>query len=221
MNDTISVLMPVYNREQFLERAVNSILEQAYTNWKLFIYDDGSSDKTTDIIAKLIYQDSRIYAIYGGHNKGVAFARNRLLEHCPTKYACWLDSDDTIHPQRIEKQVAVINNNLVFCGWENFQKKQKGTTLGFATLMFPVDLSIRFKETMQWGGEDWHWIERMRLKYGETLVEDILYYINFHGDRIGTWKRKIDKDWGGKYELKDIEGLTYEEVIKKYKEENQ
>lgn len=222
MQPKISVLMPVFNREDFIERSIQSILDQTYINFELLIYDDGSTDNTRQIIEKLSQRDNRIKYYYCAENRGVGYGRNFLLKVCDTKYACWMDSDDISHPERLELQSKLINPNiLIFATWENLQKKQPGTTLGFATLMFPVNKTIRFNENMQFGGEDWDWIGKMRENLdGYQCVNKVLYSIDFHGNRIGSWKRKIDKEWGGKYDLKDIEHLSYEEVIEKYKKEN-
>jgi len=219
-NEKISVLIPVYNRKVFLPRAILSILNQTYQNFEILIYDDGSSDGTFEIAENFTNSDNRIKLYFGRKNQGIGYARNQLLKICRTKYAIWMDSDDISHPERIELQLKeMTEDKLVFCTWEDLAKKKAGTTKGFASLLFPVRKDITFDETMMFGGEDWDWIERMREIYPETLVKKVLYSIDFHGNRIGTWKRKIDKEWKGEYNLEDIKHLSYEEVINKYKEE--
>ena len=221
--EKISVLMPVYNRENFIERSVNSILNQTYKNLEILIYNDGSTDNSVNIIKKLMLNDDRIKLLDlkdGQVNKGVGYARNTLLMLCETKYACWMDSDDVAHPERIELQMkAMTQDQLVYCTWENLKNKTPGTTRGFATLMFPVNNEILFPENMKFGAEDAMWREEMEKVYPATDVNKVLYSIDFHGDRIGTWKRKIDKEWGGKYNLKNIENLSYEEAINKFNKE--
>lgn len=220
MSELISVLMPCYNREKFLHRAILSILNQSYENLQLIIYDDGSTDKSTDIIRKFMQDDKRIKLISGKKNLGVGYARNLLLAHCNTKYACWQDSDDVSSPDRIELQSKELKDfDLVFGTWDHLGKDKKGTTKGFATLMFPVDKNIWFNPDMQWGGEDWDWIERMRKKYlREHEIPKVLYSIDFHDNRIGSWKRKLCKEWGGIYTEEDLKGLTYSQAIKKFEE---
>lgn len=222
MNETISVLIPVFNRENFIERSIQSILNQSYHNLEIIIYDDGSDDGTKGILADMM-KNPKIIVITGGNNHGVGYARNRLLCLCITKYAIWQDSDDISHPKRIELQVEQMRRlkgpNLCYCGWENLNNKKPGTTRGFATLLFPVDKSIKFPENIKFGGEDARWREEMEKIYCTTDVNKVLYSIDFHNNRIGSWKRKIDKDWNGKYDLKDIEHLSYAEAIEKYKEE--
>lgn len=94
MSECISVLIPMYNRELFIEKSLNSILNQTFTNLDIIIYDDGSHDNSVNIVRKMMVNDRRIRLIEGGINKGVGYARNRLLEVCNTKYAIFHDSDD-------------------------------------------------------------------------------------------------------------------------------
>ena len=223
MSEKISVLMPVYNREDFIERSVKSILNQSYGNLELIIYDDGSTDKTREIAIKLKEEDDRIRIIYSesGKNQGVGHARNMLLWVCETRYAIWQDSDDISASKRIEKQLnMMIKPRMIYATWENLKTKQVGSTRGFATLMFPVNKEILFPENMKFGAEDAVWREKMEKYYETSDINEVLYSIDFHGDRIGSWKRKIDKEWGGKYDLKDIENLSYEEAIEKFKKES-
>lgn len=219
MSEKISVLIPVFNRENFIVRSVQSILAQSYENIEIVIYNDGSTDKTASLLS-LMTVHPQIKIIGGSKNRGVGYARNKLLDACNTRYAIWMDSDDISHPERIEQQFKKMNEDkLVYCTWENLKTKIAGTTRGFATLMFPVNKLIRFPENMNFGGEDARWRSDMEKVYCTTDVNKVLYSIDFHGNRIGSWKRKIDKDWGGKWNLKDIENLSYEEAIEKFKRE--
>ena len=132
-----------------------------------------------------------------------------------------MDSDDISVNDRIELQLKEMKKDkLVFCTWENLSQKKPGTTKGFATLMFPIRKEILFDETIQWGGEDWLWIKEMRKLYSEVLINKVLYSIDFHNNRIGSWKRKLCKDWGGIYTSEELEGLTYSQALKKYQERN-
>lgn len=219
--EKISILIPTYNRINFLPRSINSILNQTHQNIELIIYDDGSSDGTLEFCEQLRITNTKIRFITCGKNKGVGYARNRLLEACNTKYAIWMDSDDISAPDRIELQLKeMTEDKMVYCTWENLKKKTPGTTRGFATLLFPVNKDVLFPEDMLFGGEDQCWRDEMEKVYPTADVDQVLYSIDFHGDRIGTNKRKIDKEWGGAYDLKDLKGLSYEECINKYKKEH-
>ena len=102
MNEIISVLIPTFNREKYIKECIESILQQTYQNFKIIIYDDGSRDNTVAKIREI--KDPRII-IYGDKvNRGVSYARNKLLEFCDTEIACWQDSDDLSHCLRLELQ---------------------------------------------------------------------------------------------------------------------
>lgn len=223
MTEKISVLIPVFNREEYIEESVRSILNQTYYNLEIIIYDDGSTDSSINIIENLMKEDKRIRLIKGFTNKGVGHARNELINACKTKYACWHDSDDVSLPKRIELQ-SQFRNKLVFTNWvwlhyikNKWQIRLKNSDKpGFATLLFPVDKNIKFDVHKVMGGEDWDWINRMREKYKEGIVEEVLYHIRFHNDRIGFWKRKTKLN--KKFPQHLINILTYKEILEYYKE---
>ena len=88
----VSIIMPVYNREDIVETAINSILKQSYTNFELIIVDDGSVDNTINIIKNI--SDKRVKLIECEKNQGSSAARNIGLKHAIGKYICYLDSDN-------------------------------------------------------------------------------------------------------------------------------
>ncbi len=222
MNDTISVLIPMFNREKFIYEAVMSILKQTYKELDIIIYDDSSTDGSIDIVKKLMKDDNRIRLIEGKENKGVGHARNELLKGCNTAYACWQDSDDIAHKNRIEIQAQIKESGLIFTKWvwlipigtQWMERIKNSNTKGFATLMFPVDKEILFDSTKILGGEDWLWISAMREKYSEEEVDTLLYYVRSHEDRIGSWKRKtrFNEEFP-----KEILKKSYKEIIEYYK----
>ena len=223
MTEKIGVLIPTFNREKYIEISINSILQQTYSNLEIIIYDDGSNDNTIPIIKKLMKQDKRIILIEGKINKGVSYARNRLLEKCTTKYACWHDSDDISHGDRISLQYHEMkkHDKLIFTKWCWLHAHKGGwvkrystaTAKAFATLLFPIEKKITFNEILKVGGEDWDWIKKMKEKYFEVDVSKVLYYVRYHEDRIGTWKRKLRKSLPKELLTK----LSYKELIEYYK----
>lgn len=105
----VSVLMPAYNREHYIEDSIQSILDQTYTNFELIILNDGSSDKTLEKIAS--FKDSRIRLLQNDQNRGIAFSRNRLLQEAKGKFLALLDSDDISFPERLEVQLDFLKKN--------------------------------------------------------------------------------------------------------------
>lgn len=104
----ISVLMPVYNGEKFLVEAIDSILNQTFRDFEFIIVNDGSTDRTVEIIES--YNDQRIKLI-NRENGGVSAALNTGLENAKGKYIVRMDADDISHLDRIEKQYDFIKNN--------------------------------------------------------------------------------------------------------------
>ncbi len=100
----VSVIIPVYNSEQYVEQCVLSVVQQTYPNLQILIIDDGSTDHSLDICQRLGERDSRIQ-IFCQENKGVSSARNKGIDQAEGDYLFFLDSDDSIHPLLIEEGV--------------------------------------------------------------------------------------------------------------------
>ena len=96
MNELISVIVPVYNVEKYLRKAVQSIQNQSYKNLEIMLINDGSTDSSGDICDELAASDSRIVVIHK-KNGGVSTARNEAQKLAKGKYVINVDSDDYIH----------------------------------------------------------------------------------------------------------------------------
>lgn len=224
MNEKISILIPVYNREKYIAEAIVSVQGQTYENTKIFVYDDGSEDNTVSIVKNFCVKDDRICLIEGKENKGVSYARNCLLEVCDTKYACWQDSDDLSNVNRLKYQIDVFNSfaSLVLAGYRIFRNVTKVNIneepINFvkrsnarASLLFPVNKSVRFIESKILGGEDIAWFNCMRKQYRVVIVPKVLYYVRFHSDRIGWLKWRM-KGTPRKF----IKNKSYKELAEMY-----
>lgn len=112
----VSVIMPVYNCEKYIQEAVESILNQTYTNFELLIIDDCSTDKTVSIINN--FKDPRIKLNVKEKNTGYTNSLNYGLTIAIGKYIARMDGDDISLPERFEKQVSFLeeNQDVVLCG---------------------------------------------------------------------------------------------------------
>ncbi len=112
----ISVLLPVFNAEGYIERAIESILAQTYDNFELLVINDGSTDGTKALVEK--YKDPRIVFIDLPENVGLINALNNGLDLAKRKYIARMDADDVCLPTRFEKQIAFLeaNPDYVACG---------------------------------------------------------------------------------------------------------
>lgn len=118
MNTVISVVMSVYNAEKYLDEALQSILNQ---NFEFIIINDGSTDKSLEIIEKYKYQDTRIVLI-SRENRGLIASLNEGIELAKGKYIARMDADDISLPNRFEEQLKIMENDkeIVVCGsWIN------------------------------------------------------------------------------------------------------
>lgn len=112
----VTVLMPVYNCELYIKEAIDSILNQTYTNFELLIIDDASTDKTVELIKKCL--DVRINLIQKPVNKGLTDSLNHGLKIAKGKYIARMDGDDISLPERFAKQILFLEENqeVILCG---------------------------------------------------------------------------------------------------------
>lgn len=103
----ISIIMPVYNSEAYLQDAIDSILDQTYTNIELLLLDDGSTDQSIEIIQKSVLRDRRIRALYLDH-RGLVPTLNHGIAEAKADIVARMDSDDIALPDRIEQQVQYL-----------------------------------------------------------------------------------------------------------------
>ena len=110
-NPKISVVMSTYNRQNFLPRAIDSVLNQTFSDFEFIITNDGSSDDTANILKKYAKQDSRIKILTNEQNKGLIYSLNRGLDAARGKYIARMDDDDISLGQRFEKQYQFMEKN--------------------------------------------------------------------------------------------------------------
>jgi glycosyltransferase involved in cell wall biosynthesis len=108
----VSIVMPVFNAEQYIQQAIESILHQTLQDWELIIVDDGSSDKTSKIIHTLT--DKRIKLVTNEQNLGIIDSLNKGVLNASGKYIARMDADDISLPTRLETQVNFLEANPHF-----------------------------------------------------------------------------------------------------------
>lgn len=131
MHDLISVVVPIYNTELYLDRCINSIVNQTYKNLEIILVDDGSPDKCPDICDEWAKRDSRIKVIHK-KNQGQGIARNIGIENATGDYICFFDSDDYVSNELVSSCVEEINKNhpdVVTYGFYCIDNKNKIETI--------------------------------------------------------------------------------------------
>lgn len=107
----ITVGIPFYNSESFLEDAINSVVNQVYTNWELILVDDGSNDSSLKIAKSYESNDKRIQVLSDGKNNGLPARLNQLSQLATGIYYARMDADDMMHPERLTIQITYLMRN--------------------------------------------------------------------------------------------------------------
>ncbi|WP_159474345.1 glycosyltransferase [Dyadobacter sp. 3J3] len=126
----VTIGMPVFNGEDFIEMAVNSILNQTFKNFELIIADDGSTDSTYEILKS--FNDDRIVIIKDGKNMKAPYRLNQMVSIARGKYFARMDADDVMFPDRIKIQVNEFeNHNIDLLHGDAISINNNGNVLGY------------------------------------------------------------------------------------------
>lgn len=232
---TVSVLMPVYNGEKYIRKAIDSVLGQTFQNFELVIINDGSTDGSIDIIKS--YNNNRIKLFHNDKNRGLIYTLNYGLEKCRGKYIARLDCDDISKPNRLEKQYQFMieNPDIVLCGtWaeiidENGKTaEERKTEINNLMLKFRLfkgnpftHSSIFFKKDtiIELGGynekyihaEDYEMYTRIVEKYPVAVLPEILTEYRIHDKSITQDKDQYD------FRVSILDKIQYKFINKYFK----
>lgn len=204
-NPLVSVIIPVYNMEEYLAEAVDSVLASTYPNIEVLIIDDGSTDHSSEIAQIYSRKDPRAH-FYSQSNKGVSAARNLGLQKAKGEFVLPVDADNKIAPDFIEKavnifqnqpHVKVVNCEIMLFGEKNGIKKQKKYKKSLLARKNIIDACAMYRraDALKIGGyneeiigrEDWEFWISMLKNGGEVyhLPEVGVYYrIRQHSKRV-------------------------------------
>lgn len=181
----VSVIIPVYHVENYLDNCVRSIVTQAYSNLEIILVDDGSDDSCPQKCDSWAEKDKRIKVIHK-INGGLSDARNAGLDIAQGEYIAFVDSDDFVHPDYVKRLVAIISQkdcDIAICGFEKFvdglDVPQKETS-GVVKYLNPKDCYVH---TDAYFDVAWNKL------YRRTVIGDVRYpYQKFHEDIYTTYK---------------------------------
>ncbi|MCM1115407.1 MAG: glycosyltransferase family 2 protein [Clostridium sp.] len=142
----ISVILPAFNREKFIEDSIASVLNQTYSDFELLVVDDGSEDSTVEIVERLMNKDRRIKLIKASH-QGVSAARNLAIDNANGEFIFFVDSDDFIHPDLLKTlmdKMADKDINMAFCRYMQLDEQQMQEVINSPAL--PVNKNPHFEE---------------------------------------------------------------------------
>lgn len=198
IKDRVSVIIPVFNAEKYLETTLQSVFVQTYKNIEIVLVDDCSTDKTAKVIAKYKINHPEIVYHLQNKNMGAGVARNKALELASGQYVAFLDSDDLWLPEKIEKQILLMKEKhspfsytaieMIDSEGNIVKRKRKireccdyeyllhNTIIATSSVIIDRVLLGDFKMSLRRGGQDYAtWLSLLRsgiVAYGinETLV---------------------------------------------------
>lgn len=197
----ISIVVPVYNGEKYIERCVNSILAQTYLKWELILIDNGSTDNSYDVCKKYAHIDERIFVLHQHRNQGVSVARNLGKEKVNGEFITFIDADDCIKPDYLENLINIQKKeeaDMVICGYKTFTDGGETAFLQKENKNYPVkryDLEHYLQQYLLEGnthcwGVLYHkeLLEEVTFPKGITIGEDLLFLIDaaFKAKRIAV-----------------------------------
>ena len=118
----VSIIIPIYNKEKYLSRCLDSVINQSYINIEIICINDGSTDNSFNIVKKYQKEDKRIILIEQ-ENKGVSTARNKGIEISTGKYILFVDADDALETNAVETYLQYNNFDLVISGFYEITEK--------------------------------------------------------------------------------------------------
>ena len=203
MNETVSLVVPVYHAENYIRETMDSVRAQTYKDWELLLVVDGREDPTIDVIEHYMKekQEARIRLLIQESNKGAALARNRGVQEAKGRYIAYLDADDLWKPEKLTRELAFLEKEqaaFVFTGYEfadesavglgkvvqvpkklTYKEALKNTTIFTSTVLFDTEkIPKAMLEMPNMRSEDtalwWKVLRNGYDAYG--LNENLVYY---------------------------------------------
>lgn len=216
-NPAVSIVLPTYNREHIIARAIDSALAQTFTDFELLVVDDGSTDNTAEIMRG--YTDTRIHYLKQEKNQGGAEARNIGIRASKGRYIALLDSDDEWLPPKLEKQVAQMDalpektgvcytgchriepnhrsyapaNNVAVKEGDVFAQMLAGNFVAATTLLFRREAILAvegFRKGMP-RAQDWELLIRLAKRFHFSVVNEPLANSYLEADSISQNRQKF------------------------------
>lgn len=231
----VTVLMPVYNSEKYLKEAIKSILNQTFQNFEFIIIDDGSTDKSADIIKDYAKIDKRIIFRQNQINIGLIKTLNNAIKQINTKYIARMDADDISTPNRLEAQISFIEQqqNIVSCGtWAKILGNESNIINNkienrqiYSNFLFSMHLihatsltltsllkDIKYDKNY-FVVEDYDLWERIIQKYKVANVPEVLYSIRKHSNNVSGHFTNIQTQNAKKVQKRQLQRLGIEPTI--------
>lgn len=185
-DNLVSVIIPTYNSEKYIEETLNSVLNQTYKDFEIIIIDDCSKDNTWKIIKEYEKKYNNIVCLKQEINKGVAEARNRGIDSAKGRYIAFLDSDDLWYKEKLEKQLNFMKEKKAFFSYTAIEMiDEKGKILkGKREVKEEIDYNFLLRNTMIATSS----VIIDKLQYGEFQMP-----LRRSGQDYATWLQLLKK----------------------------
>ena len=219
-DNLVSIVMPAYNCERYISRAIESVICQTYTNWELIVVNDNSPDRSADIAQEYAKNDSRVRVLHQIPNAGCAQSRNLGIAEANGQYIAFLDSDDVWIPTKLEKQISILKEKsaqIVYSSYDfidendkeikkpfivdvetDYKKMLARNEIGCSTALVVADLLHKHPFRKEYYHEDYVlWMELLALPVTAVGVEEVLTHY-----RVISTSRSFNKKNAAKYRWK-------------------
>lgn len=220
MEDLVSVIIPMYNSEKYINETIKSVLNQTYENKEIIIVDDGSSDSSASIVKAMAEKFGSIIKYYYQVNGGVSKARNNGIEKSNGKYIAFIDSDDLWLPDKLEKQVAKLKATKMkscYCGFlyyyeESAREKKEKINFAEGKILYQVLSDRTWCSTITWiiekelitnyklmfhencsFGEDFEFFIKIAALTEVACVKEYLSIARVRANSLSTSQQMLDK----------------------------
>lgn len=217
MEPLVSIIMPCYNAERYVAQSIESVLAQTYQNWELLITDDGSTDKSVEIVSKYCTKDDRISILVPDEHQGIARARNMSISRAKGRFVAFLDNDDLWMPEKLEKQIRfMLENKIGFSytsyeiidkegftknkiiktqGLIDYKKYLKNTIIGCGTVVVDRDIVGFICMPINDTSDDMAlWLNILRKGFKAYPIEEVLQQYRVTGKSASSNKFKASRD---------------------------
>ncbi len=177
MNRKVSVILPFYNAEKTLDRAIKSIAEQCYTNFECVLINNNSTDKSPLIAREWREKDNRFVVVFE-ERQGVVFASNKGFNFSNSKYVARMDADDFAYPTRLQKQVEFLDNNTEY-----------GAVSGLVEYIPHSEFTAGFKRYVNWSNSIITYDEIIKKQFVEMpIVNPTVMWRRDVANKIGMYR---------------------------------
>jgi len=226
--DSVSIVTPTYNSENFISETIQSILNQSYTNFELIVIDDCSKDNTVEIVKTFSEKDSRVNLIQLELNSGAAVARNIGLENSKGRFIAFCDCDDIWFENKLEYQIRFMLEKSIPISFTSYQlinekgvsmnkvinaidkitylEYLKNTIIGMSTAMIDTSLVKEFRfENIRTRQDTMLWITLLKRGHVAYGIKEVLVKYTVRSNSISANKFKAaSKVWDLYYNMEKM-----------------